>query len=472
MAKTRKNYKNKGGKVIATGKKATGGKAIASGGYGCVFDPALKCEGSSKRESNKISKLMTDKHATEEYQEITEIREKLDSINNYEDYFLIYGTSICKPAKLTTSDLTAFKDKCSALPKDNITKSNINSKLNEVMILNLPNGGLPVDDYVYANGSYGKLYDTHIALVNLLKKGVVPMNKRNIYHSDIKDSNVLIDDSELPLKARLIDWGLTVEYTPDSIEPFPKNWRNRPLQFNVPFSVVIFTDLFYEMYTKYLNDGGKIEEAVLRLFVIDYLNKWMKERGPGHYKFINQIMFMLYSSDITSISDNNKPIMVETEITMPYIINYIVEVLVHYTKFKSDGSLNLREYLDDVYVKIVDIWGFITVYYPFLEMFSNNYYKLNHNQLKIFKQLQYIFSEYLYTPRSTPINMDELYDDFKILGNLIHIVAHGNRKTTSSERSLADGIKTRKNIKISSSPVFKRKKLVKRFKKPIFLSLK
>ena len=37
MVKTKKIYRNKGGKVIA------------SGGYGCVFDPALKCEGASKR---------------------------------------------------------------------------------------------------------------------------------------------------------------------------------------------------------------------------------------------------------------------------------------------------------------------------------------------------------------------------------------------------------------------------------------
>ena len=50
MPKTKKNYKiNKGGKVIA------------SGGCGCVFNPALKCEGDSKRESKKISKLMTQK---------------------------------------------------------------------------------------------------------------------------------------------------------------------------------------------------------------------------------------------------------------------------------------------------------------------------------------------------------------------------------------------------------------------------
>jgi serine/threonine protein kinase len=461
MAKTRKKYINKGGKVIA------------SGGYGCVFNPALKCEGKTKRESNKISKLMTNRHATEEYDKINQIKYKLNSIKNYEDYFLTYGTTLCTPAKLTTNDLAYFKDKCSALPKDNITKSNINSKLNEVMALNLPNGGLAVDDYIYVNGSYSKLYETHMALVDLLIKGIIPMNKRNIYHSDIKDSNILIDDTEPKLKARLIDWGLTVEYTPSSTESIPKNWRNRPLQFNVPFSVVIFTDLFYEMYSKYLKDGGKIEKVSLRPFVFDYLKEWMRERGPGHYKFVNEIMFLLYSSNLTSISDDKKPGVVEIELTIPYVIDYIVEVLLHYTKFKPDGSLNLTEYLNDVYIKILDIWGFITVYYPFLEMFGNNYFILNETELKIFKHLQYIFQRYLYTPRATPINITELYDDLKILGNLIYILAYGKRKVSSSEYSLTRVVKTRKNvIKISKSPIFKRKKFIKRFKNPYFLSLK
>ena len=38
-----------------------GGKVIASGGYGCVFNPALRCKGKN-RVKNKISKLMTKKH--------------------------------------------------------------------------------------------------------------------------------------------------------------------------------------------------------------------------------------------------------------------------------------------------------------------------------------------------------------------------------------------------------------------------
>jgi len=42
-----------------------GGNVIASGGYGCVFSPALKCEGSTKRIKNNITKLMTERHAKE-----------------------------------------------------------------------------------------------------------------------------------------------------------------------------------------------------------------------------------------------------------------------------------------------------------------------------------------------------------------------------------------------------------------------
>jgi hypothetical protein len=166
MGKTRKYYKNN-----------KGGKVIASGGYGCVFNPALKCVGSSKRETNKISKLMTEKHATQEYEEINKIKNKLDSIPNYKDYFLIYDAILCKPSKLTTSDLSAFNDKCTALPKDNITKTNINSKLDDVLALNIPNGGLPVDDDIYQDGSFEKIYTI---IYDLFKFSSYDINKNII----------------------------------------------------------------------------------------------------------------------------------------------------------------------------------------------------------------------------------------------------------------------------------------------------
>jgi serine/threonine protein kinase len=460
MTKTRKRYRNN-----------KGGKVIASGGYGCVFNPALKCEGASKRQTNKISKLMTEKNATQEYEEIVHIKEKIDTIPDYENYFLLYDVTLCRPSKLTTVDLAYFNDKCTALPKDNITKENINTKLNDVMSLNLPNGGLPIDDFIYSDGSFEKMYIVHTNLVKLLKNGIIPMNDKNIYHSDIKDSNILIDRSHT---TRLIDWGLTVEYIPNKTTQFPRKWRNRPLQFNVPFSVIIFTDDFYEKYTKYLNEGGEIKEENLKPFVVDYLNFWMKKRGAGHYKFINEIMYMLYSNVFTSISEKSRPLMIETEITIPIITNYIVDVLVHYTKFKENGALNLREYLNDVYIKIVDIWGFINVYYPLLEILYNNYFSLKEKEMQLFKKLEHIFNEYMYNPRHEPIVMDDLFNDLKELGNLIYINAYGKKKTSSLRDTFRKTRthKTKSHQTKSHQTLFNRKKLIKKFKNSFLLSLK
>lgn len=463
MGKTKKNYKtNKGGKVIA------------SGGYGCVFNPALKCEGAKKRENNKISKLMTEKHATQEYEEINIIKEKLDSIANYEDYFLLYDAMLCRPSKLTQTDLVDFNDKCSALPKDNITKTNINSNLDQVMTLNMPNGGLPVDDFIYENGSFQKIYDVHTKLVKLLKHGIIPMNKRNIYHCDIKDSNVLVDNSESDLKTRLIDWGLSHEYIPSEERILPKNWRDRPLQFNVPFSVIIFSNSFIEKYDKYLKDVGiSFKKASLKVFVIDYLNFWMTERGAGHYKFINEIMFKLYSNDFSSVSEKSISTFIETQVTMPTIVDYIVDILLHYTKLRANGEMKFisGDYLNEVFIKIVDIYGFINIYYPLLELLYNNYFSLDNEKLELYKQLSYIFKMYLYTPRHKPYDINELFNDLKELGNLMHIINTGNKKSSEISSPLASGIKTRKSRK-SKSFIFKRKPLIKRFKNPIFLSLK
>ena len=77
-----------------------GGKTIASGGFGCVFRPSLKCHLAKEREPDKISKLMTSKHALSEYNEVVIIKQMLNKIPNYKDYFIIHGITICQPEKL------------------------------------------------------------------------------------------------------------------------------------------------------------------------------------------------------------------------------------------------------------------------------------------------------------------------------------------------------------------------------------
>ena len=136
-----------------------GGKVLASGGYGCVFTPALRCAKSKTRKRGQVSKLMTTKHATKEYNEISKFKEQLHTIHNYSDYFLLDDITICQPTELTSADLTNFKQKCKALPKDNITYTNVNDSLDKLMVLNMPDGGIPVDDFILKAVHFDELYN-------------------------------------------------------------------------------------------------------------------------------------------------------------------------------------------------------------------------------------------------------------------------------------------------------------------------
>lgn len=99
-------------------------------------------------------------------------------------------------------------------------------------------------------------------------------------------------------------------------------------------------------------------------------------------------MFSLFrhdhlNDDFAKMKDDDKYDWIEKEITMKLILNYLVEVLLHFTAFREDDTLNMRVYLDNVFIHILDIWGFISVYIPILTVLSDNYDKLNSRQKNI-----------------------------------------------------------------------------------------
>ena len=305
-------------------------------------------------------------------------------------------------------------------------------------------------------------------MIELLLYGVIPMNEKFVFHSDIKDSNVLVKEEEGKLLTKLIDWGLSTEYEPFKDNEFPVTWRDRPLQFNVPFSIIIFSDFFIEKYTKYLKDGGKTDPDSLKPFVVDFIHAWIKERGSGHYKFINDIMFMLFSKDLTSISEGSKGQFVETNFTMDYITSYIVAVLEKFTKFREDGSLNLREYLDNIFIKIVDVYGFICIYYPLLELLFENYDRLTDNQMEMLNLLQSIFITYLYSERIEPIDIDDLVGYLEDLGKLIDNEYNGSTASGIKKKKRGKTVKRKSKSKLN----FKRQRKfrTRRLKKYLMLS--
>jgi hypothetical protein len=467
-----------------------GGEVIDTGGYGCIFRPALKC---NKKDINRydkdkgtnrsyITKLMTAENAEKEYNDIVKYKKELSAIPNYKDYYLVDDIFICTPDKLSKDDLKHYKNKCRALPKRGITKENINNSLDKMRALNMPDGGLDIGNWLTAlkNKTLGKslsqpLVKLNNSLIDLLNNGIVPMNNKNIYHCDIKESNILVEDGdgdkdgdkdEDKLYTRLIDWGLSTEYEYSNSNsnskpgPLPKILTNRSFQYNMPFSGILFNLKLNELYEELLIDNPSPDYYLIRGFAIDYILVWLKERGVGHFKIINNLincMFMHedknkskeeikrekssirnFAADLTKEhdkeykededEDDDVPIS-EYVYTYYYVSNYLTEILSKYTR---NGKLYLVEYFNEVFIKNLDLWGFIISYSAILEELCDHYDNLSDCEIKLFEKIKQIIIRFLFETAITPIDVNHLTEELKGLNGLFRTCVKPFTKRLSS----------------------------------------
>jgi hypothetical protein len=396
--------------------KQEGGKVIASGGFGCIFRPALKCDNSVSRESNKISKLMSVKHASDEYKQINTFKHILQTIPNYSNYFLIDDFTLCKPSKLTKEDLYKYSKKCKALKKKDILSKNINSKLDKILALNMPYGGIDIEKFIYEYFVSNNIVRLNNSLINLLVNGIIPMNELNVYHCDIKDSNILIEIKDPPFSPRLIDWGISIIYDKSS-NAIPKQLYRRPFQFNVPFSSVLFNNEFSKLYNDFLNLNKTPDYFQIREFVVNYIFIWNDVRGSGHLSAINDIINKLTIKELMSVEKQKiKDHLVEYDFTYYYIIEYLSKILEKYTQ---NGKLNIMAYFNNVFLRNIDIWGFIMTYITFYEYLYDKYSTLNEYQMQFIMKIKYIIIHFLYESPIEPINVPLLVKELTSLNPLI-----------------------------------------------------
>ena len=419
-----------------------GGKALTSGGFGCLFKPALKCkntlnydklQGNGQGNKPLVTKLMTKRHAKDEYMQINKFKSVLDHIPNYQNYFLVDGFSICEPAELTNEDLEDFDDNCSALKKKNFTAKNINQNLDKILALNMPDGGIDVDDYVEDikdKSVIVKTYsDLNTSLVDLLVNGIDPMNQAKLYHCDVKGSNILVQeggsDPTMPTTitpiTRLIDWGLSIYKKDTSKNIIPDKLDRRPFQFNVPFSIILFNKKFTEKYDIFLKRHQTVDYFAIREFVINYIFIWNKIRGAGHLKIINSIVKRLTYDELPAIENRKiKNHVIEYDFTYYYIIEYISKILLQYT---VNGKLNLLDYFNNVFLKNIDVWGLTMIYMVFLdhlyEIYNDNSEQLNVYHMQFIDKIKYIIIHFLFENPTEIIDINKLAAELQTLNTLI-----------------------------------------------------
>jgi hypothetical protein len=407
-----------------------GGDILASGGFGCVFKPALKCKNTTINvDDNTISKLMTVKHATDEYNQIQAFKKVLEHIPNYKKYFLVDDFSLCQPQELETEDLRLFDKKCKALVKKKFTRTNINQSLDKVLAINMPDGGIDVKRFLkrirglnkktnnnnnQINTAYTQLNNS---LIDLLINGIIPMNKLNLYHCDVKNGNILVKENT-GLECRLIDWGLSVHHTNNN--GIPHRLYRRPFQYNVPFSVILFNKDFTRRYAEFMvtldKENKKLDMFYLKEFVTNYIFAWNKIRGIGHLKIINSIIQKLTRHDLTEIKKEKiKKHVMEYNFTYGYIVDYISSILL---KFTVDDEFKLLNYFNTVFLKTIDIWGFVMNYLIFLNDFGD-YDELHQSQIEFIEKIKYIVIHYLFESPTEVIDVNKLVKELQSLNTII-----------------------------------------------------
>ena len=414
-SKTRSKYKSK--------TRSNAGKAFAEGGFGCVFRPQLSCNKSvdfiKQPNRNGVSKLMIKKVQNTELKELNSVYLIVKKIKNYQDYFLVDNIYGCEPDALTKNDKVDFNKKCKNLVKKGIHKDNVNTKLNTLGIINLPYGGISIDDY------YSKLITLHKtkhrkksfistnkSLLLLLTKAISLLQKSNFLHMDIKGANILRSEDDITkytnIKTRLIDWGVSINYASSVVSgKTPPQLYNIPIQYNIPFSTILFL---------------KDINVFIKKFFSEYSNNTTLLNSNDRPRIIKHLASYIYniSLDVVGEGHNNYILFIidkiNAEVFSPedIIVEHLATILNKYIDDKHhfhDG-----EFFHNVYCKNVDIWGFIMSYIDLTDL-NNTYSMRSDLSISVAKIIsKYCFST-LYAIKPIPIH--KLVLDLKSLNERV-----------------------------------------------------
>ena len=404
---SRRKHTLKGGLKGKLTSKLTGGKVLDSGGFGCVFKPALKCKNKS-RPQGKISKLMASGDTDDEFYEISKYEPILKKIPNYRNYFIIDDITICDPDKLTKEDLDNF-GKCTAFKKYDLTPANINENLKYLAMLNEPDGGPELDEYVKSNfTNYSKLIAVNNSLIGLLEHGIIPMNKLKIFHFDIKGSNILVS-VDGAMHTRLIDWGLSKQLI-NNKDIMLEEISHRPFQFNLPYSIIIFNRKFIDAYEQFLSAKPRPATAAeIYTYTFNYLNELEKTDKGAHLRGVLRDFKMIFTG----------------QFAMNTIAKYVADILVKYTK---NNKLELHDYLS-IFLHNVDIWGFAMAYLAFTDIISKKTH-LDQTDRQIVECIRKVFT-FLFQYNLSPISVPNLVNILKTMNSAFKPASHNERKTVN-----------------------------------------
>lgn len=175
---------------------------LGSGTYGCAYDPPIQCEDGETPE-NSISKVMKGNNAKREFKEYDIVRD-----TDPEGIYTIGALRICKP-ELSNKKLQDYlKETCTPIQK---------SKLDDLSMLLLENGGMDLDRYIREvinkmDNQQERALETKRLFVRFIDilNGVDLFTMNEVSHRDIKLQNVVFNKDTG--RTKFIDFGMMTTF--------------------------------------------------------------------------------------------------------------------------------------------------------------------------------------------------------------------------------------------------------------------
>lgn len=374
-----------------------GGKAIASGGYGCVLRPAIKCEKEQSRREGSISKLLTLEAAKEEMKEISDALSVVKKIPNYSKYFAVSDYTMCVPDKLTKEDKKQFNYEC-AEPLGITTKDFNRWRRSKVRAIISPDLGTDVSKSLKSLLSDAPANLKHflgkfnIKAADFLENGLAKLQKHHYYHSDVKPQNLMTDLNINEIEEsfnyiKLIDFGLALPVDATARDV------NTSFLFNFPFTSLFFdTDNAQSLNRKIQRSlvEGKLTQRARKALVEElksYARYMFYNSKQGHVPYILDIGPIAYNMTQSQFSE------FIIKLWSEYVLQAVVATSNKTKQSSNDAYFSRQPYWDAVYKYNLDIWGFLTSFL-ILASYANRY---GHSAIGSL-YLEGIVRKYLYNP--------------------------------------------------------------------------
>lgn len=421
--------------------KKIGGAAIAAGGFGCVFYPALRC--STERGHNKetlyvdadesyVSKVLEKRDAREEFDAGKKIYLALKDVPNSRNYF-VFPTSLCIPAPAEQDEVKNVQSVCQN--KRNIGYVNSYGKWiwdKNARIIEIPYAGTEVKQVFdnFAEGSRNNI-DAFRAyciflIADLIKNAIMPMIKRGIIHNDIKSENMMIDHKN---RLRIIDWGLSGFLNKGRLSD-DHFLRDRPFQFNVPFGGILIGNKFNKFLKEKCSQIAETslgkDEVSKTLAIPLQITSFLSMLGvkdinhyslPGHFGYtesrIASTILTCSKTGYTNPFIDHSDQTLTSSLTMRYIVtDNLITIARAFSKATPEGHIVFDEesYARNVYLNNADIWGALSALLPFARIIGGG----SHSQ-KASGMLRGLMTKYMYSSQyaAKAIPSDQLISDLR-----------------------------------------------------------